>query len=336
MAHELSVRADGFVEAAFAGAVPWHGLGVMVKELMAPFQAIKEAQLEWVVNKRPLWVRALPDSKAEQIPDRFAVVRSDTGAYLGNVGPNYTPIQHNEQAEFIEALVGEGNAVVECIGALFGGRRTFWTCKLPQDLVLDGTDRIKQYLLLMNAHDGSMSFRAFWSPIRVVCNNTLNAALSRQKQDSGDVWIRHTKNAKDRIKEAKQILGLAKDYYEQLGDEFGVMSQKIVERETAESYFNEIFPQKENETEKEFVKRGEIATQITKNLHDDLRITERVHRPSVWNLYNAVTYWTSHQMPQRAKDQMVAREKAFDNIMVGAGRRLQQKAFDLARVLAHA
>ena len=318
MAHELSIREDGVVEAAFM-EVPWHRLGTLVPAGMTPTQALEAAHLNWQVDQVALYTK---DVQGEYVVvnDKKAVVRMDTQAYLGVVGNRYQAIQNAEQSSFIEALVGEG-AMVEAVGALYGGRKTFWTVKAPETLLVAGGDKISEYLILTNTHDGSRAFTAFWSPVRVVCNNTLNAALRHMDQC---VTIRHTGEVMSKVNEARSVLGIMHNYYQELGDVFNRFKDTPIEAPRFTGLVEALVPELENG--KLPPKRLEARTKITENYREDLGQAGE----TVWGFYNAVTQFTSHQRGRQA----ASPDSRFESIMYGTSRGMQQEAFELAAEVA--
>jgi len=309
MSHELSIREDGTVEAAFAGKVPWHGLGVQVQENMTVNEALDLANLRWAVAVEKLFY-SIRVGEYTEVPDKRAVIRMDNGEYFGTVGTRFKPIQNEEQADFLNALVGEGN-VVECVGALFGGRKVFWTVKCPEDLMIGGEDRINQYIILANGHDGTIGFTCFWSPIRVVCNNTLRAALSGRNSDYS-VRFKHTTNIDNRLEIARETLGIANRYFLDLANHFESFLEYKISDEDFKDYTKNLFGDKED----------------TRNIIAANYQAER-HPGTLWAAYNAVTQHADHQMKFRGKENREA--KRFESVMYGAGYRLKQKAFDLCR-----
>lgn len=333
MAHGLTIRLDGRVEAAYAGETPWHGLGKKMSANMTPDEALREAGLNWEVTKRPLWYKngTIVDQYA-QTGDSFAIIREDSGAYFGTVGPQYRPIQNREQAEFLAALAGEGGIEVEMAGSLWGGSRQFWTCRVRGERIVEAekrADRIKQYMVLANGHDGSLSFRAFWSPIRVVCNNTLNVSLRRAGADG--VMLRHTSKVGERIKQAKQILGLCGTYYEQLAEVFQKMAETRVDKATYDNVLKQVFDpiEADYEDHAKFA-AAKVEADITKgkvvgNLARESKLFG-LTKITAWDAYNSLTFYSSHQYGTDRKTADAA-DRHFDSVLHGSARRLQQEAF---------
>jgi len=328
MAHGLEER-NGRIEAAFAGQVPWHGLGMQTQQRMAPMEALTLAGIDWEVKKFPTFFQSGPDNRLTQVPENFATVRTDTMEPLGSVGPLYTVLQNREQAEFIEALVGKG-AVVECVGALFGGKRIFWTVKSPADMIVKDDryeDRVKKYLILYNSHDGSGSFRAFWNPVRVVCNNTLKIALGNT---SDGVCIRHTRSIKARMSEAERLLGMAKQFYENAQITFDAMAAKELDRRDFTQYLDAVFGSEVDEEGKPVKKVQEIKSEVAANLEAEQHATGK-QNVTLWDAWNAITFKTSHAMSSRKTRRLQKDgERKFDSVLFGAGDKLRKKSFTAA------
>ena len=147
--HEISI-VDGKAEAIFVGKPAWHGLGETVPDHLTVRAALTRAHLDWTVDKVPIFHRSAGSEELTLIDSHVANVRSDDGRVIGVVGKDYVPIQHADQADFIEALLGEGEGVVECLGALREGRRQFWTIRLPGDFGVGERDRINRFLIACN------------------------------------------------------------------------------------------------------------------------------------------------------------------------------------------
>lgn len=330
MAHMISLNARGEAEAAFGHGTPaWHGLGTTVPAGMTPAEALELARLAWTVERAPLYL-----ADGTKVPDRVANVRSDGGRYLATVGTGYRAVQHAEQAAIIEALIGEG-ANIDAVGALDEGRRQFWTVRVPGDLVIDakgGKDAIRRNLILANGHDGSLALRIFWSPVRVVCNNTLTAALSDAKDG---VNIRHTTNAKDRIDEARKTLRIASAYFGRLQETAQQLAERDVLAAEVEHFLDSVFPMPpEPATMRQRDAVRDVRGKVRSNL--DLGAGAELSGRTAWGLWNAATEFVSHQRPARGKDMLAKREARFESVMLGAGRATTEKALAAALHLVHA
>jgi phage/plasmid-like protein (TIGR03299 family) len=217
MAHNLNYNEETGKHSFFSvKEKAWHGLGQIVDEYPTSAEAIQFAGLDYEVEKRPLFTNSLNNELAgsisgidvpkTHIPTNFATVRNDNNAVLGVVGKDYEIIQNIDAFSFFDAIVGGGDGIqYETAGALGKGERIFITAKLPGYIRVGNADLIEQYLFLTTSHDGYGSISAAFTPIRIVCNNTLNAAL---KNHTNCIKIRHTANANDRLKQAHTLMGI--------------------------------------------------------------------------------------------------------------------------------
>jgi len=223
MSHELELNENGEARMFYAGELPWHKLGTKVEKEVTAEAAIKLAGLDWVVEKRDIFTQGnvcIDDIPVvgQKIGTHKAIVRTEDESILGVVGNSYEPIQNSEAFGFLDALVGEGLAMFHTAGSLFDGKRIFITCKLPNSIQV-GPDQVDKYLALATSHDGSLSLHIKWTPIRVVCWNTMSAAFNifGGKVHAQDVVsVRHTANYKDNIQEARRLLNLTDVYYQRV------------------------------------------------------------------------------------------------------------------------
>ncbi len=253
MSHELDITADadGVKHASFvtANKPAWHRLGTVFPTKLTPEQALKEAHLGgWNVRPIPMFGHEMIQGdngvvgKMVGAPDVRATVRTNpiTGEteYLGTVGHSFVHVQNEEQVAFLQALMDEGGAFIETAGALKGGRQVFVTCKLPEQMLIGGVDRLDLYIAALNAHDGSGAFRGIADPIRIVCANTQRAALKNAEQ----TWShRHTKNAKSAIESAKKALKLTWKYNEEFEKEAERMIQSAYDADDFETLIANIY-----------------------------------------------------------------------------------------------
>ncbi len=158
-----------------------------------------------------------------EVPNYFATIRTDTEQVLGVVCKDYEVVQNEDAFSFFDAIVGGSDGIqYETAGALGKGERIFITAKLPEYIKVGSDDLIEQYLFLTTSHDGSGSITAAFTPVRVVCQNTLNAAF---KNCSNAVKIRHTANAKERLEQAHKLMGISYKLSEYLESAFNQWSK---------------------------------------------------------------------------------------------------------------
>jgi phage/plasmid-like protein (TIGR03299 family) len=267
MGHNINI--DQFGRASFASArVPaWHALGQITEGAMTSKEALEEAGLNFTVAKADAYA-AIPREASEigtieeykEVPNTFITYRTDTNETFGPVGRKYTIIQNVDAFSFFDSIVGEGEAIYETAGALGKGETVFITAKLPGHIRVPG-EEIDKYLLLRTTHDGKESIVGGFTPVRVVCHNTLQFALH-----SGlghQIKIRHTASAKDKLNEAAALMGIANQLTEELGEVWTMMKEApIVDKQVQELFKKLIL------TKDEIEERSPISSQKVNTLDD--------------------------------------------------------------------
>jgi len=141
------------------------------------------------------------------LTNQFATYRTDINIPLGLVKQQYTPVQNTEAFKFFDDAIGKNQAIWQTAGAFGNGERIFVSAKLPDTILVNDKDPINNYLVFTTSHDGSSGVKILFTPIRVVCQNTLNAAI---ETTNNFISIRHTQSAGKRLSVAHEILGIAK------------------------------------------------------------------------------------------------------------------------------
>ena len=157
---------------------PWHGLGRIIMDAPASREALELAGLDWQVESRYIY-----SSTGAMIPGYRANVRSTDDAVLGVVSDRYRIVQNEEAFQFTDDLLGEG-VTYETAGSLQGGKKVWMLARLPRKYLIAG-DQVVPYLVIFNSHDGSSGVKVAMTPIRVVCQNTLNLALNTAQSAAG-------------------------------------------------------------------------------------------------------------------------------------------------------
>ena len=218
---------------------PWHGLGTMVMEAPTSKEALVLAGLDWKVIQKPIETDdGLP------ITGFKANLRETDNQVLGVVTDRYKVVQNEDAFAFTDALLGEG-ITYETAGSLQGGRRTWMLARLPQHYIISG-DEITPYLVFMNSHDGTGAIKVAMTPIRVVCQNTLNLAISTARRS----WsTNHTGDISGKLEDAKNTLLYAERYMAELGKTIDKLNhQKLSDRQVYD-YINALFPLVDNASE---------------------------------------------------------------------------------------
>ena len=215
---------------------PWHGLGTMVAEAPNSKDALRLAGLNWKVLQEPVYTE-----NEELIQGYKANVRDTDRKVLGVVTDRYKVIQNEEAFAFTDALLGEGIRY-ETAGSLQEGRRVWMLARLPREFIIGG-ERISPYMVFSNTHDGSGAVKTALTPIRVVCNNTLNLALRTAKRSWSMI---HTGDISGKIEEAKNTLLLADEYMTALGQEFENLRKIKLSEKQVLDYIKILLPMDEN------------------------------------------------------------------------------------------
>ena len=266
---------------------PWHGLGTRVKEAPSSKDALIYAGLDWKVIQEPVYT----DSQ-ELIEGYKANVRDSDRRVLGVVTDRYKVIQNEEAFAFTDALLGEG-VRYETAGSLQGGKKVWMLARMPHEYIITG-ERISPYLLFSNTHDGSGAIKVALTPIRVVCNNTLNLALSTAKRSWSMI---HTGDIQGKLQEAKDTLLLADRYMDSLGKEFENLRMKSMTDKQVMEYIEVLLPVEEDGTMKQ--KRNiEHLREDLKMRYFDAPDLQDVGK-NAYRFINAVSDFATHAQPLR-------------------------------------
>lgn len=271
----------------FTREKPWHGLGTRVEEAPCSEDALRLAGLDWNVVQEPIYT-----DYNEVIEGYKANVRDSDRKVLGVVTDRYKIIQNHEAFAFTDTLLGSG-VRYETAGSLQEGKRVWILARLPREYIISG-ERISPYLVFSNTHDGSGAVKVALTPVRVVCNNTLNLAL----QTANRSWsMIHTGNIKDKIQEAEDTLFMAEEYMDRLGKEFEQLRRQKLTDSQVREYIEQLLPMEKDATP--------IQSKNTRQLREDLqrRYYEAPDLQDVGNnayrFINAVSDFATHSKPLR-------------------------------------
>jgi len=233
MAHNI-MNNNAFVS---VGQPAWHKLGITVDKAMTAEEAIRLGKLDYDV----LQTKVMYETKQGLlgVDNRVVNYNGNTGKPFGVVSNDYKLVQNREAFGFFDAIIGDGDAVFQTAGALKEGQIAFVTAKLPDYIRVAGTDDVtERYLLLSIGHDGKHSTQAMFTPIRVVCNNTLSAALTGS---SNKVTVYHRGDTKSQLDQAHKVLGISNRLTQELSSIFTVMSKTKISDEDAIKTINRQF-----------------------------------------------------------------------------------------------
>jgi phage/plasmid-like protein (TIGR03299 family) len=228
MAHEIE-------SLMYVGATPWHSLGVKLDAPPTATEAIKLAGLDWSVG-----LKALQTVDGAIPVDHKATYRLSDGRILGVVGPQYHPIQNSEAFDWFNPFLESGEASIETAGSLRDGQRVWVLAKLNRSpsVIVPG-DEVQKFILLANSHDGTFTGRVGFTPIRVVCANTLSMAT--EEGTSQLLRVRHTKGAKKALDKIREIMNLANASFEATAAQYRQLAAHQVEPGDLEKYVKLVF-----------------------------------------------------------------------------------------------
>ena len=309
----------------YTGATPWHGLGVKLDNPATAAEAIAAASLDWTVIKKPVYVRN-SHGGFEEVAGKAAIVREDTQEVFTIMGDGYEPLQNWDGCGLLDGTVGAGEAIYHTAGSLFGGRKIFLLVKLPEDIEIVPGDVVQPYILLSNSHDGSQAVRMQLTPIRVVCSNTLSAAL----QGGGGFYAKHTKNVLTRANEAREVLGLAHAYYEMFAKQVDQLVNTRMTVIEVQEYLQRVYRFKGDQTYGDQDHRILKAYETTLDLLGHPTNTVGGIQGTRWAAYNAVSYYVDHERPVRGGE--YRDDRRLDASWFGNGAELRQRAYDLLTV----
>lgn len=281
---------------------PWHGLGTMVAEAPTSADALRLAGLDWTVDQRPVYL----ENAAVPVPNYKANVRDRDGKVLGIVTDRYQVVQNADAFSWTDELIG-GDVRYETAGSLREGKKIWLLAKMPAAKVAG--DDVEPYLCFSNTHDGSGAVKVCMTPVRVVCNNTLNLALSSAKRS----WaMKHVGDMTAKLDEARRTLELAERYMMHLDGAALQLANVTVTDEKLEKILSEMFPLKEDATErqKNTVKAVKDEFMICYFMPDLAKF-----RGTGWGVVNAMADMVDHSKPRR--DTGNYRENNWARIMDG-------------------
>lgn len=308
---------------AYAGQVPWHGLGVKVPETLTPDEMLVAAGLDWNVNKRPLVVQGTDIV----VPDMHALQRDSDNRVLGICGPQYEPFGNSQVFSFFDKFCKGGSLAMETAGSLRDGKHVWALARMKQSFTLAGDDVTRGYILLSHPHVWGKSLRIMFTPTRVVCMNTLTYAL----QNAENAFrLPHIYTFDEQVMElAADAIGLAAEEFVLLDQKAELLAGKEFTEDTLNKFVADLMqpeliiergPKDDtvvnlNEFKRNaFIVRNAVDTQPGKDLPT---------KNTWWAAANAVTYAVDHVFGQD-------RNAALENAWFGARAKLKREAIDLA------
>ena len=298
---------------------PWHGLGVIVNEAPTSKDALKLAGLDWTVEQKEIFLE-----DGTKIKGSYANVRSSDNKPLGIVGERYKIVNNVDAFKFTDELIGEG-VTYETAGSLKEGRQIWMLAKLPENYNILG-DEVTPFLVFTNTHDGSGAVKVAMTPVRVVCNNTLNLALKTAKR----TWsARHTQNIHASMEQARETLGLAQAYMSSLQFEFEELYKIKLNNDKVVSLIDNLVPIDDEMTDRKKANLGNIKQDIMFRYLEAPDLKDREQTGA--RFIQAVTDSIGHIEPARQTSNY--QENSFAR-MINVQNELLDRAMNLVKVAA--
>lgn len=306
----------------FNGAVPWHGEGNKIDEshLFNIAEGIKTAGMDWEVGLKDLFT-----AEGTKVPNR-ACYRKTDNKILGVVGPRFTPVQNWDMFNWFQPFLEEKVAMLHTAGSLCGGEKVWVLCQMVMDNkeIVKG-DEVAPFMLLANSHDGSMAVRAGWTPIRVVCTNTL--AMAVHHADSKLIRIRHSSKVLDNMNLVRDIMNVAKQDFEATTEQYKFLASKSINQGDVRKYVK-ILLDIENVTDDNLpTKTKNIMEDIFKMVESGRGQDNPAVRGTYWAMYNGINEYLNYAKGRNVSNRL-------DSLWFGQGATLNQKALDTAITLA--
>jgi phage/plasmid-like protein (TIGR03299 family) len=321
MAHELEKRNDRY-SIAYTGKTPWHGLGKEVPADLTPTQMLKAADLDWTVEKIPAYATV---GGRKVAVGRSALVRNVDNSVIDVVSEDWNPVQNQEAFDFFNEYVMAGDMEMHTAGSLKGGQIVWGLAKVKDSFELFKGDRIDSYLLFSNFHKYGFSTDVRFTPIRVVCNNTLSLSLNSTVERMVKISHRREFEAEN----VKEMLGIATHKLAKYKEMAQFLGSKRANKKQAIDYFRAIFPTASDTTEQQdgelkISNKAAAASRIV-----DTQPGAEFAKGSFWQLFNTVTYMTDHILGKSQDSRLV-------NSWYGYNRKLKTRALETAVEMANA
>jgi phage/plasmid-like protein (TIGR03299 family) len=265
--------------------VPWHGLGKVIQDAPNSAEALRIAELDWEVTQENAY-----RADGSKVPNMQFNVNGKTNEVIGLVTDRYRIVQNKDAFAFTDDLIG-GDVRYETAGSLRNGRTVWMLARMPEAKVAG--DDVEQYMCFTNSHDGTGAVRVCLTPVRVVCNNTLNFALSSAQRS----WsCKHTGDIQYKLTEARECLMLAERYILSLDEYANEMTNVKVDDALLKKLLTKCFPKHDLMTEREKKTMDEKKEQymVCYWMPDIAKF-----RGTAWGALNAMSDFVGHAAPAR-------------------------------------
>jgi phage/plasmid-like protein (TIGR03299 family) len=328
---------------AYAGEVPWHGLGVKVDNTMTPEEMLEAAGLNWTVSKRPAYTITSPqwwdEATVMQAENHHFIVRDSDNNILSPCGNDYVPFQNADTFKFFKKFVSAGDMKMETAGSLKDGRDIWGLAKINSTFQLAGGDTVEGYLLIDSPHVAGKALTIMFTPIRVVCANTMSLALNTEGHK---FRVLHLQAFDDDIMEAAEMaLGISSELMEGFRIQTEFLSSRTAKHTEVQNFVAELFQPNL------LIERGKIEvandvplvdefTRTADQVYDSIYNSPGSDLPSAkdtwWGVFNGVTYVIDHK--KRENERILG--GALHSSWLGQGAATKRKALELTTKYARA
>ena len=290
---------------AYAGEVPWHGLGVPVEDTMTPEEMLEAANLNWTVSKRPAYTINQPvwneDVGLFNVEGHHFIVRDTDNSVLSACGEDYVPFQNADTFKFFKKFVSNGEMKMETAGSLKDGQDIWGLAKLQSKFELPGGDKVEGYLLIDSPHVSGKALTIMFTPIRVVCANTMALALNTEGKRFRVLHLQAWDN--EIMRAAEEALGISGTKMAEFQEQATFLSNKTAQPIDVQKFIAELFQPSL------FVERskGNVANDVplvdefnrtAEQVHDAIALSPGADLKSAkgtwWGALNGVTYVMDH------------------------------------------
>lgn len=318
MAHELEII-NGEASMFYVGSAPWHQLGHRFITPPTTEEALEAARLNWEVGMRPLF------NEHGKMSTHKETFRADTMETLGVVGPRYHPLQNTQAFGFFDPLIQDGTLSYETAGALNDGRRVWILAKVKMDnMVITKDDEVESYVLLSNSHDGTMAIRVGYTPIRVVCQNTLSMAIG--SQDSRLLRINHTTNADKALAEIRKAMTVANQGFQATAEQYRMLAKYQVSAADLKKYVQIVFDLVDEEERK---RDSKVESRVISLFEGGRGNDMPGVKGTLWAAYNAATEYMQYEAGRSVSGRL-------NSLWFGPNAARNKKALETAMIFAQA
>jgi phage/plasmid-like protein (TIGR03299 family) len=310
---------------AYAGETPWHGLGNKVNNNLTTEEMLVAAKLNWEVHKRPMFLEG-----GEKVPNKYALCRETDNRVMDVVGSTYKPVQNADAMDFFRKFVVAGKMTMETAGSLNDGQHIWCLARIKgNDFTIGSKDKVQNYLLLSQPHRLGKSMQILYTSVRVVCWNTLTAALGAHITSAAASFrMAHSVAFTDNVKaQAEKALGLAVEQVAEFKEAAQLLSSKTINQDELEAFFGQVMkfdPDEETEVKK---RTPVLIPMFHAALEHAPGATLDSAKGTWWGALNAVTYVVDHEIGK-------GRDTALKTAWFGGKANLKRGALDLAMKMA--